>query len=283
MLGDGVATDMEGTLRQVAAIGYQEVELPNFYGRSHAALREAIDAAGLTCPSIHAMFQPLIPNLPTIEDPARIADAANALGAHHVIAPLFPIPHRLARAAREGETPFELIGAISRGLTLADWQRTAAMLNETGAVLARGGLRMGYHNHNAEFAQLPDGRTGLDVLIVETDPELVDFEFDVGWAATAGVDPVALIERYADRIRQLHLKDIAPTQTNTEFRMNPADVGDGIIDWQALMHAAELARVEHFYVEQEPPFSEPPIEAARKGHGFLTKSLRPHLANARQQ
>src|SRR5690554_4608644 len=66
MLGDEVDADLDGVLRQVAAIGYREVELPHFYGREPAVMRKALAEAGLACPSIHAGLSPIYPGMPAL-------------------------------------------------------------------------------------------------------------------------------------------------------------------------------------------------------------------------
>jgi len=133
---------------------------------------------------------------------------------------------------------------------------------------------VGYHNHNLEFAPLAGGGTGWDVLIRETDPSLVKFEVDIGWVAAAGRDPVAFLDRHHGRLRWLHIKDLRPsTSANFALRMDPVKTGAGRQDWARILPAAHRAGIEHFYVEQEPPFAIPRMEAAERSYRFL-KDLR---------
>src|SRR5262245_5447874 len=102
-------------------------------------------------------------------------------------------------------------------MTLGDWQRTAQFLNEKGAILKATGIRLGYHNHNPDFAPIQK-TTGFEVLMRETQPDLVSFEMDAGWVAAAGVDPAALLRKHVHRFYQMHVKDIrATTRTNYAF------------------------------------------------------------------
>jgi sugar phosphate isomerase/epimerase len=112
--------------------------------------------------------------------------------------------------------------------------------------------------------------TGLEILLAETDPKLVTFEMDVGWVAAAGHDPVALLAKHKGRFTLMHLKDIKPsTAANFALKMDPADVGSGKLDWKRLLSAAYAEGVRNFYLEQEPPFTRPRIEAAKIGFDYL--------------
>ena len=151
------------------------------------------------------------------------------------------------------------------------WKRTATLLNEKAAALLPHGIQVGYHNHNIEFAPV-GGTTGWDILIKETDPALVKFEVDVGWVAAAGLDPAAFLQRNRGRVRWLHAKDLkASTKPNFALTMDPVEAGSGKQDWARILSAAQRAGVEHFYVEQEPPFAIPRIEAARRSWTYLSQ------------
>lgn len=265
MLGEEAGKDLARTFQTLAEIGYREVELPHFYNRPAGQIRAALDTAGLVCPSIHAPLRALFPGMPTLEQASLIIDMAQTVGARHVVVPIFP----LSATQRINKNPLNAIADAGHAMTLDDWNAIADQLNKKGALLARSELRIGYHNHNIEFATLPDGRTPFEVLVEKTDSALVNFEIDVGWVAAAGLDPVAMIERHARRIRQLHIKDIAPTPANTALQLNPADIGAGVIDWAALLIAAKRAKIEHYYVEQEPPFISSRINAAVAAYTFL--------------
>jgi sugar phosphate isomerase/epimerase len=273
-LGDGIASDLPGALRQVAAIGFREVELPSFYGRKGSDLRAHLDAAGLRCPSVHVLGQAFVPGMMSLgDDPARIAAEVNALGAQHVVMTVFLVPDRLLRAPKPGEDAVALLRAIAAELTGDDWRRTADFLDARGRALGGHGLKLSYHPHNPEFAELSDGSTGLEVLMKHTDPAAVSLELDIGWVAAAGQDPVQVIRRHPGRILLMHLKDLKPTPPNTSLTLNSTDVGSGIIDWPAVLAAGRSAGVAHWYVEQEPPFERPRIESARVGYEYLQKLL----------
>jgi sugar phosphate isomerase/epimerase len=120
-----------------------------------------------------------------------------------------------------------------------------------------------------EFVDAGKG-TGWDVLQAETDPTMVHFEVDLGWVSAAGLDPVEFLHRTKGRVRWIHVKDLkASTAANTALQMDPTEVGSGRMDWKSILPAAKAAGVQHFYVEQEPPFTMPRIDAAAKSFAYL--------------
>ena len=100
----------------------------------------------------------------------------------------------------------------------------------------------------------------------------INLYMDVGWVVAAGHDPVQLLKAYPGRFRLMHVKDVASThRVNTELRIVTTEVGTGIIDWQRVLTTAVGAGVEHFAVEQEPPYAMPELEAARKSYAYLNR------------
>lgn len=273
-LGDEAGKDLDATFASVARIGYRDIELPNLYGKSPAQVRAAADRAGVTLSSLHlpAMAMGAQGMLSLLSDTQRIVDDLGVLGIRAAVAPIAPFP--AAFRPEPGGNPMAALAKMFADAGSDGWKRTAAMLNEKGAALRPHGIQVGYHNHNIEFAPLPGGGTGWDVLIRETDPALVKFEVDVGWVAAAGLDPVAFLNRYRGRLRWLHVKDLKPsTMANFALHMEPIETGAGKQDWARILPAAHRAGIEHFYVEQEPPFTIPRIEAAERSFRFL-KDLR---------
>ena len=112
--------------------------------------------------------------------------------------------------------------------------------------------------------------TGLDILLKNTDPALVQFEMDVGWVVAAGADPFALMKANPGRFKQMHVKDVkATTRPNFAFEQDPTEVGSGIIDWKKLLPAAYAHGVHGFFVEQEAPYEKPRLEAIRISCDYL--------------
>ncbi len=268
-LGDDVAKDIDGALSRVAKIGFRDLELPQLYGKTPSEMKSAGDRAGVTFTSIHLAATPNTPAsaLSMLSPAQRIVDDLGALGVSAAILPIMLFPSGFS--IKQGE---DFRAAIARSLVEggADtWKRTAALLNEKAAALKPHGIQVGYHNHNMEFA--PIGKTsGWEILASETDKSLVKFELDVGWVVAGGQDPAAFLQKYKGRVRWLHVKDVqASTKTNFALQMDPTEVGSGEQDWARILPAAYKAGVEHFYLEQEPPFTMQRIDSAAKGFDFL--------------
>jgi sugar phosphate isomerase/epimerase len=269
-LGGGLRDDLAGQLGQVAKIGYRTVELAGYLGRTPKDLRAAFDRAGLTCPSAHIQARSSKTD-PGLDDIDKVIADAQVIGVKHVVLPMFAIPSHVDMAPRAGEDRAAVQGRLAAQITADDWKATADFLNAKGKALKAAGLTMGYHNHNVEFFPV-GGTTGLEILLKAADPALVQFEMDAGWVAAAGADPFAILKAHPGRFRQMHVKDLkASTKPNFAFRMDPADIGAGTMNWQALLPAAYAAGVRGFFVEQEAPFDKPRIDSARADFGYLSK------------
>ncbi len=267
-LGPDLAADLDGQLGQVAKAGYRTAELAGYAGKTTAEFRAALDKAGLSATSSHVQAKSgkAQAGLDNIEG---VIAEAKVLGVRHIVLPMFPIPDRFKAAA--GEDLRAYLARVGAGMTPDDWKGTAALLNEKAKALKAAGLTMGYHNHNVEFAPV-GGKTGLDILLAETDPAMVQFEMDAGWVVAGGQDPIAILKAHPKRFRQMHVKDVkASTKPNFVIQQDPTEVGTGIIDWKRLLPAAKAAGIDGFFVEQEPPFTHPRIESARLCADYLLK------------
>jgi sugar phosphate isomerase/epimerase len=269
-LGQAPYRDLDGTLQTLSRIGYRTVEPVALMKRTAAQLHAALNRAGLVCPSTHVPLQADGSGGPTLAgDVGKLAADMHRLGVEYVVVPIFAVPQRIR--PRQGEDGLALLSRAAKEMSAGDWRALAAQLNEKGAALKREGLKLAYHNHNAEFVPLGSD-TAFDLLLANTDPDLVWFEMDVGWVAAAGADPIALLRAHRQRFRLMHIKDLkASTVPNNAFGMDPADVGSGTLDWQRILPIAYQAGVRHYYVEQEPPFAEPRMSAARTDYEYLAR------------
>ncbi|WP_219892997.1 sugar phosphate isomerase/epimerase family protein [Aquisediminimonas profunda] len=271
-LGDEWVKDTPGVFGELARIGIRELELPGLMGKTPADLRAEADRAGLRFTSFHLPAMPLFdPNgLSLQSSAAQIADALGILGTTDVVVPLPPLPADFQFVP--GKTgPADLAAAVASGGADA-WKRFASLLNEKAAALTSHGVTLGYHNHNVEFSSVGN-TTPWAILLSETNPDTVFFELDLGWVAAAGLDPAREIRRLGRRVRWVHVKDLKPTtKPNFALQMDPAVVGDGSQDWPAIFRAAESVGVRHYYIEQEPPFSIPRMDAVRNGFRFLSQT-----------
>lgn len=267
-LGDEPAKDLDGTFAKLAAIGYKDLELPSLLGKAPAQLRAAADRIGAKFSSIHLAAMGLDTSGLTMLSPnQRIIDDLGTLGITAAVMPIMILPDNFREAPGKSFQE-KIANAIASG-NGDNWKKTAALLNEKAAALKAAGITVGYHNHNVEFG--PVGKTtGWDILLAECDPALVKFEIDLGWIAAAGRDPAKFLDGLKGRVRWLHVKDLkASTKPNFALQMDPTEIGSGIQDWPKILKAAKRAGAEHYYVEQEPPFTMARIEAVRKSYGFL--------------
>ena len=147
------------------------------------------------------------------------------------------------------------IGKGSRE-TVDQLKTLAQRANRAGEACRKANIQLCYHHHSFEFAKISGGQTGWDVFVQEFDPKLVKFEIDVFWAAIGGNDPVETIKSLKGRVAQLHLKDLLKgTPTIYDESKVPKEafkeVGNGIIDWPAVLAAGEAAGVAQCHVEQD--------------------------------
>ncbi len=266
-IGDDLKRDFEGSLAAVAKIGYQTVELAGLADHAVEDWRQALDRVRLKCPSIHV--PPHSKTGVNLDDLGTLAEAAHTLGIGTVVCPMFNIPERFSMMPQAGESGAAMAARLGASMTREDWKWNADYLNKKAAALKPYGLRFAYHNHNVEFAPV-GASTGLAQLIEGTDPALVTFEMDAGWVVAAGADPAALLAAYPRRFSAMHVKDVkASTRPNFSFQQDPCEVGQGIIDWKTLLAKAYQANVRQFYVEQEPPFNKPRLEAVAISFNYL--------------
>jgi len=212
--------DFEGTLRHVAAIGFQEVEFAGYFGRTPKQVHDLLAELKLDSPSAHMPYESLETNWQEILDQAR------AIGHEYVLIAWTP------EEARK---------------TLDDWKRIAGKFNRAGEAARRAGLKFGYHNHNFEFVPV-ENRVPFDVLLAETDPGLVKIEMDLYWITLAGGDPFIYFQQYPGRFPMVHVKDLKKGD-----KPQMVDVGAGDIDFKAIFARREQAGIQHFFVEHDEP------------------------------
>jgi sugar phosphate isomerase/epimerase len=246
---DVLPKDYEGTLHQIAALGYREVEAAGFFDHTPAQVKQAMDRAGLHCVSAH---YPLSKLLPKVDETIQFG---KDLGLEFIVcaAPMLKDPTRVkdpeSRAARES-------------MTLDDWRWNADQFNRIGEKVSTAGMRFAYHNHTPEFRS-ENGVMFYDELMRSTDPAKVSMELDCGWAAAAGQKPVELLSRYATRICMLHVKDFKMSHGVVPLPAPPStELGRGVIDYRPIFEAAKKADIKHAFVEQEE-FDMPEMEALK--------------------
>jgi sugar phosphate isomerase/epimerase len=251
-----LAKDYAGTLRQVAAIGYKEVEAAGFYGRTAPQVKAAMSSAGLDCVGAHYSYTDLYPALD------QIIAFNQQIGSRYVVCsfPGFRNPARV-----QGKSFAEQVNSF----TLDDFRWNADQFNRIGAKVAKAGLMFAYHNHTMEFTPT-HGVTPFNELLRLTDPALVTFEMDCGWVHVGGGDPVFYLRHFPTRITLLHVKDFKPTAqpASVAHPPPPAELGRGTMDYRPIFAAAQDRYIKHYYVEQEG-FDMPPLQALRIDFNYM--------------
>lgn len=214
---DAMANDSPGTLAALAEIGYREVELAGTYGMTPSEFRGRLDDAGLRAVSGHVQYEEVR------RDWARTLDAAAELGHELVVLPWLPETVRSADGYRAAAEDFNRAGEAARQM----------------------GMRFGYHNHHFEFEPI-EGEMPMALLLDGADPELVDWQMDIYWIVDGGADPMEWLGFYPGRVTSVHLKD---RTTSGEM----VDVGDGVIDFAAIVSTASTQGLRYGFVEHDTP------------------------------
>jgi sugar phosphate isomerase/epimerase len=230
------ADDLEGTLRAVAGMGYEGVELFDLHGHEAGRVRGWLDELALPVCGRHAGLDALESSLPAL------ADELATLGTDRLILSWIDPP-----ASSE-----------------AAWA-VVERLRHVGERAAAHGLRLGFHNHDGELRPLAGGRTFLDELL-DGAPELF-IELDLGWAWYAGRDPVEVLERVHGRCPLVHVKDFR-ARADRSF----CPVGDGAVGYERVAPAAVRSGVEWLLVEQDEADG-PALEAVRRSLSALRQIL----------
>jgi sugar phosphate isomerase/epimerase len=222
---------MDDILDRVAAAGYDGVQFSGDYGGlSPGETADALAERGLDVTAAHV-------DLDAMEaDPDSVVEAQRTIGADGAVVPWLGADHFESREAA---------------------QATARRLDELASELAgtRDDFGLHYHNHDHEFVAFEE-TTGFEAF---ADASSVLLEPDVGWIHTAGHDPVETLERYADRIEVVHMKDMA----DGEF----AEIGEGDVDMQACADTAREIDAEWLVYEHDQPAD--PAGSIDTGAAFL--------------
>lgn len=264
---DLTAKDYLGTLEKVARIGYKEVEPAGGYANlSPKQFRAELDRLGLRMPSTHSGvtigpdaevekqlegFQIMGLQYASLDQP-RPAGARRTNGSRRSAAP--PTPAEQRRGMQQ------FIRSMAQPRTADDVKQEAARYNRYGKLAQRFDIKLLIHNHTVEFIPTRDtNELPYTIMLAETDPSLVVFQMDIGWACVAGQDPLALFQQHPGRFVLWHVKDAAglkclPPVSDEGARMAEArlvPVGLGDIDYSEIFKHADVAGMKHFCIEQD--------------------------------
>ena len=210
--------DMAQTLKKVREIGYQAVQLSGHGPIEAAELKKMLDQEKLTVCATHVSFE-------------QMRDAPEQVIANH----------------KTWNCTFTAVGSIPKALrNEAGYHSFAKDASAAARRLKQDGLSFGYHNHGFEFEKF-GGKTGLEILYAESDPEVFGAELDTYWIVSGGGDPAQWIRNLKTRISHMHFKDMA-IKDGQQIR---AEVGEGNLNWPEILKACKAAKVQWYIVEQD--------------------------------
>ncbi len=210
--------DFAGTLRKVAELGFDGVELAGYGNLTAREVRDLLDEYGLKAAASHISIDELESEL------ERVIEEQIILGSNYIVCPYLAENRRNER----------------------EYLALPSLLNEIGETCKRNGLTLCYHNHDFELETLSDGRKALEVIFDGTDPDKVKTELDIYWLKKAGENPISWLDKYRDRSPLIHLKDM--TLDDEQFF---AELGTGGIEIEEILEKGEDLNVAWWIVEQD--------------------------------
>ena len=243
-LRDVIGSDPKGILKKLADMGYKEIESYEgdkgmFWGMKNTEFKKYVDDLGMKIVASHCSLD---------KDLERKADAAAEIGMSYLIDPW--------------------IGPQKK---MDLFRKKAEEFNRAGEICKKVGLKYGYHNHAYSFEPL-EGELPQDILMQNTDPDLVDFEMDIYWVYTAGADPVKWLEKYPSRFRLCHIKDRKKDAPKGDGDQSCV-AGHGQIDYPSILKVAKKQGMKHYLVEQERYDNMTSIKAAELNAEYLKKMV----------
>jgi len=231
--------DLAKAYKKVADIGYKAVQ-PSGHGPIEAGeLKKALEDNGLNCCSTHCSFQ-------------RFTEELDKLIADHKL----------------WGCKYPAIGSLPGNMRSAEgFVEFAKMFDAIGAKLAAEGMFFLYHNHHHEFAKY-GGKLGMDLIMDNSDPMHVGMEIDTHWVQAGGADPAAWIAKVAKRgpAPVIHFKDFTVDAETRERKF--AEIGEGNLNWPAILEACRAANVEYVLVEQDTCDGDP-FDSLKKSYENL--------------
>jgi sugar phosphate isomerase/epimerase len=249
-----MARDVEGTLKYIAGLGYEEVETYGFdpqtisyYRMPAKVFAERLREHKITAPSGHYDLNRFASS--SLDDLKRYVDqcieGAKVLGQTYITWPLLDAPDR----------------------TIDRFKAVAERLNLIGAQAAKAGLQVAYHNHDFEFID-QNGQIGYDIILKETDPKLVKLQIDLYWIARGSKTTAnEWFKRAPGRFVMWHVKDMHKTSRDY------TELGNGSIDFTRIWPDASLAGLKHFFVEQGGNFTHDPLRSIADSAEYVKRVL----------
>ncbi|MCW3119199.1 MAG: sugar phosphate isomerase/epimerase [Chitinophagaceae bacterium] len=255
---DEMHKDPLGTLKQVAAIGYKNVEHASyvdrkFYGYSANEFKKILSDLGLSMPSGHTVMnrQHWDESKKDFTDSWKhtVEDAA-ILGQKFVISP------SLDESSRKNYD---------------DLKAFMEVFNKSGELCKKSGMKFGYHNHDFEFKESLNNQKVFDIILQNTDPALVIQQLDIGNMYHAGGIALDIMKQYPGRFSSMHVKDEIKAATKGEMggEYESTVLGKGIIPVKEIIDLGRKSGTIHFIIEQESYQNLTPLNSIKEDFNIM--------------
>ena len=240
IISEELKKDYLGTFEKVAKIGYKEVEIGRRLGRedlTREEIKAKFDSLGLRILTMHISIEDLKNDFDVLVEEAKFCGA-------------------------------KYLDVVWSPFETKEWiLETCEFLDDCALRLVPHGLKLTYHNHDHEVSRVFDGKRGIELLVENT--KHLNFLVDTCWIKVGGLEPEEFLKTVRGRCPILHMKDIRDPSIRDSF----IEVGDGILDFPAIIAEARTGGCEHFVVEQDRAYLLPPLESIKRSFGNLTQML----------
>ncbi len=272
-MGDLMVTDPQGTLQKLAAIGYKQLESAgsakgNYYGFTPKEFSAMVKTAGMHWRSAHIAGAPfsreqIMKMAKNADDSARIEKILERMKDRPKSANLKENYQQIADEAAEGGLSYVVCSSIPVN-TMDEIKIAVDVFSKAGEACHKNGVQFAYHNHQTEFDTI-EGTRPFDYILNNTDKDLVKMELDLAWATKAKQDPVELFKLHPGRYPLWHVKDL------DKEKMQPAEVGSGVVEFKRIFDNAKESGVKYFFVEQDG--APQPLQNVTNSYAYLKNTL----------
>lgn len=252
---DAMSADPKGSLKKVSDLGYKHLELANysngkFYGFAPKEFKKIVADLDMNILSSHTQVEAAGI---TLDNAKKMADDHAELGVKYCVQPW--------------------VNDVDR--TIEKYKKMVGDWNQVGRIMKAAGIQFGYHNHNFEFMNIDGVVPYYDIFMREMDPDLITMEIDLFWVSKAGQDPLEMFRKYPGRFQLFHMKDMHKNE-NPFFEVNKDDVcsvGEGVIDFRAILGAKKAAGMKHMFVEDDNQGNGKPFEGIETSINNLANKI----------
>lgn len=255
---DAMEKDPIATLKKVRAMGYEDSEVfgyddkkGTYYGIKAKSFKKLIDDLEFTVTSGHYDFSSyFMKPFNELQDyVSHCIEGSHAIDAKYITWPWLAPEYR----------------------TIENFKLLTEKLNKIGEQVTKSGLGFAYHNHGFEFDD-HDGKNGYDIILSETDPELVKLQMDMYWVKhSSKLSPAELIVQNPGRYVMWHIKDM------DKVTRDYSELGNGSIDYVDMLSNINTDVLEYYYLEQGSNFAQNSMQSVADSAAYFKEKLQKYL------